>query len=251
MRISAKELIGVVGIALLCFGRLAIGQSIISSPGTNAVTYTGNYSTIFNNQDGSFGAGTYSAVINGTGSSSGIICDDYKDEITSGEQWSANAYQAQSLASGNVSNTLFGSTVGLTGYAEVATLVNMMFSGGTAFGNISGIKQAEISAAIWDITTSGGIKGLDSNALALVTAVESEYGGNTSAATSYLATMTDLWILTPTASEPGRPQEMWVAVPEGGAAVMYFLLAGAFCFGAMFFRHRNEPVSRGTSDLFS
>jgi hypothetical protein len=248
---SAREVIGIVGIALLCFEGSALGQSIVSSPGINVITYTGNYSAVFSNNDGSVGAGTYGAVINGTASSSGIICDDYNDEIFSGEQWKADAYQASSLASGSVSKTLFGNPVGLTGYAEVATLVNMMFSGGTTFGNISGVKQAEISSAIWDITTSGGIDGLDSNALALVKAVENEYNGNASAATSYLATMRNLWILTPTAPEPGRPQEMWVEVPEGGSAVMYLLLAGVFCFGAMFFRHRNQPVRSETPALLS
>ena len=240
MRMNANELMGVIGIALLSLGSLASAQNIILSPGTNAVTYTGNYSAIFSNQDESVGAGTYSAAINGTASSSGIICDDYNDEITSGEQWSAYGYQASSLASGNVSNTLFGGTIGLAGYAEVASLVSMMFSGSTIYGRITGVTQAELSSAIWDITTPGGIKGLDAKATMLVAAVEAVFSGNTSAASAYLAKMTNIWILTPTASEPNRPQEMWVAVPEGGAAVMYLLLAGAFCFGAMLFCSRSQ-----------
>jgi hypothetical protein len=251
MRISARKMLGVAGVALLCFGLPSRGQNLYSSPAINSVTFTGSETTIFSNQDGSVGAGTYGAVINGTASSSGIICDDYNDEITAGEQWSAHAYQATSLASGNISNTLFGSTVGLTGYAEVATLVSMMFSGGKTYGSITGVTQAELSSAIWDITTAGGIKGLDTNATKLVAAVKTAFSGNTSAATAYLATLTNLWILTPTASEPNRPQEMWVAVPEGGSELMYLLLAGAFCFGAMFFRHRNQPVRSESSDLLS
>jgi hypothetical protein len=38
----------------------------------------------------------------------------------------------------------------------------------------------------------------------------------------------------------GTPQEMWGNVPEGGAALLYLLLAGASCFGAMFFRSRDQ-----------
>jgi hypothetical protein len=251
MRINSKELVGVAGVALLCFGLSSHGQTLYSPSETNSVKFTGGETTTFTNQDGISGAGIYSAVINGTASSSGIICDDYNDEVTAGEQWSAHAYQATSLASGNISNTLFGSTVGLTGYAEVATLVSMMFSGSKTYGSVTGVTQAELSSAIWDITTAGGIKGLDTNAKKLVVAVEAAFSGNAPAATAYLATLTNLWILTPTASEPNRPQEMWVAVPEGGSNLMYLLLAGVVCFGSMFFRHRNQPVRSEPSDLLS
>ena len=143
--------------------------------------------------------------------------------------------------------------IGLTGYAEVATLVSMMF-GNTpnSYDGITGITQSELSSAIWDITTPGGINGLDANAKALVAAVESSYNGNVQAATTYLASLTNLWILTPkplTGVGSGEPQEMWtegLSFPEGGGGFMFLLLAGGSCLGAMFFKYRSRLASVDT-----
>jgi hypothetical protein len=244
MKIKAGGLGTIASAALLCLGLPSFGQTVVS------VDFTGGYSTTFANSSGDFGAGIYTGTINGA-SSPGIICDDFNDDVTSGEKWNAKAYEASSLASGNIGSTLFGNTIGLTGYAEVATLVSMMF-GNTpnSYGGITGITQSEIASAIWDITTPGGINGLDAKATALVAAVEAAFSGNVSKATTYLATLTNLWILTPdplTGVGSGEPQEMWtegLKVPEGGAAFMFLLLAGASCFGAMFFKYRSRPGNR-------
>jgi hypothetical protein len=247
MKVKAGGLATIASAALFCLELTASGQTVVS------VDFTGGYSTTFANSSGDFGAGIYTGTING-GSSPGIICDDFNDEVTAGETWKAKAYEASSLASGNIGGTLFGNTIGLTGYAEVATLVSMMF-GNTpnSYGGITGISQSELAAAIWDITTPGGITGLDAKAKALVAAVELSFNGNVSKATSYLATLTNLWILTPdplTGVGSGEPQEMWtenLSVPEGGAAIMFLLLAGASCFGAMFFKYRNQIGSHETA----
>jgi len=239
MKMNAGMLATIAG-AALCLGLPAFGQTVVS------VDFTGGYSTTFSNSSGDFGAGVYTGTINGA-ASPGIICDDFNDEVTSGEKWNAKAYQASSLASGNIGSTLFGNSIGLSGYAEVATLVSMMF-GNTpnSYGGITGITQSELAAAIWDITTPGGISGLDAKAKALVAAVELTFGGKTSLAKTYLATLTNLWILTPdpmTGVGSGEPQEMWtenLSMPEGGAAFMFLLLAGGSCFGAMFFKYRSQ-----------
>jgi hypothetical protein len=247
MKIKAGGLATIAGAALLCLGLPAFGQKDVS------VDYTGGYSTTFANSSGNYAAGIYTATINGA-SSPGIICDDFNDEVTSGEKWNAKAYQASSLASGNIGSTLFGNTIGLTGYAEVATLVSMMFSNSpNSYGGITGITQSELASAIWDITTPGGISGLDLKAKALVAAVELAFNGNVSKATTYLATLTNLWILTPdpkTGVGSGEPQEMWTKglnVPEGGAPFMFLLLAGASCFGAMYVKYRSQLLKRETA----
>jgi hypothetical protein len=238
MRVSTARIATLAASLSLFAGLSAFGQTIVS------VDYTGGYSTTWGNSGGDYGAGIYTATINGAPSASGIICDDFNDDITSGETWNAKAYQVSSLvSSGNLGNTLFGNTIGVTGYAEVATLVSMMFSGGTSYGGVTGITQAELSSAIWDITTAGGITGLDSKALALVAAVKSAFGGNAAAATAYLASLTNLWILTPTPTGPGEPQEMWTEVAEGGAALMYLLLASLFCGWAFFLRNRERVTA--------
>jgi len=221
---------------VFCAGMSAFGQTIVS------VEYTGGYSTTW---DG-YAAGIYTGDVVGAPSSSGIICDDFNDTVTSGEKWNAKAFQVSTLvSSGNLDNTLFGKSIGVTGYAEVATLVSMMFSGSKTYGSIGGITQAEIASAIWDITTPGGIKGLNATALSLVNAIEKAFNGKTTAATNYLASLTNLWILTPATLGKGEPQEMWtegLSMAEGGAPLMYLALAMLFC-GWAFFRRTRDRIS--------
>lgn len=237
MKVSSARTALFVALLALCGCLPAFGQGVVS------VQYTGGYSTTWGNSSGTYGAGIYTATINGA-PSAGIICDDFKDEVTSGETWNAKAYQVSTLvSSGNLGNTLFGSTIGVTGYAEVATLVSMMFGGITSYSNLTGINQAELSSAIWDITTPGGITGLDSTATALVTAVEKAFNNNVSGATTYLASLTNLWIMTPTPQGPGQAQEMWtqnLALPEGGAGLIYVMLAALFCGAALYLRDRQQ-----------
>jgi hypothetical protein len=236
MKFSLRGIAVQTSILLACASLPAFAQTSVS------VKFTGGYSTVWGNSSGEYGAGIYSGDINGTPSASGIICDDFKDEIYNGESWTANAFQVSTLvSSGNLDNTMFGSTIGVTGYAEVATLVSMMFSGTTTYGSLTGITQAELASAIWYLTAPGGIPGLDSTATALVAAVEAAFSGNVSAAESYLSTLTNLWILTPTPLGPGEPQEMWtesLSVPEGGAASLYLLLAMLTCGCGFFARAR-------------
>jgi hypothetical protein len=242
MKKKALGVGAIVALVILCFGLPALAQDDVS------VQFTGGYSTTWSNSGGDYDAGIFTAKINGK-SSHGIVSDDFNNEITSGETWGASAIQASSLTSSNIGETLFGNTIGITGYAEVATLVSMMFNDRTSYHGITGITQAELSSAIWDITTTGGISGLDANAQALVAAVEAAYKGDSSKAQAYLAKLTNLWILTPTSQGPGEAPEFWtkgLAVPEGGTPLLYLLLAGISCFGALLFNNKDR-VGRGIS----
>ena len=242
MKARVEGLVAAAGLALLCLSVPALGQQTVS------VDFTGGYSAVW----GNWGAGVYSANISnisGSPVTSGMICDDFNDEIYTNETWSAHAYQASSLTSSNIGETLFGSSIGLTGYAEVATLASMMFGGSSTYGSITGITQADLSAAIWYITSGSGGKlggvSLTATELNLVAAVESAFNGKLSKAQSYLAGLTNLWILNPISGSQnplndGRPQEMWVEAPEGGAALAYLLLGGLFCFGALLKRRRDQ-----------
>jgi len=231
--LTSKSTVLLAGAAIFCIGFSTVARA------ENLVTFTGGYTTTFSNRDGDFGAGIYSANIDGMPSSSGIICDDYRDEIATNETWNANAYQVSSLTAANLGETLFGNTIGFSGYAEVATLASMMFNNDSTFGFLSGITQSELASAIWDITTPGGIHGLDPRAKILVAFVKASFSGRSTAAQSYLSSLTNLWILTPN-PHPGfglEPQEMFIRglnVPEGGAPLLYLLLAALACLGAMF-----------------
>ncbi len=209
--------------------------------------------------DGNVATGFYDGSINnvnvGPGySSPGMVCDDYFDHITTGENWTATGYQVSSLNASNIGNTLFGGATGwgslgfssgVQGYEALAYLVNDMFTNGV--GNAA--LQSSISQALWYLTsnavTCGSIllSSLDSTAQGLVAYVQKI--SNLSA----LSTYTNLWLYTQPFN-PNGPQEMWgeipILVPEGSAALMYLLLAGVSCMGAFLFRSRSPRVRRET-----
>jgi hypothetical protein len=200
-------------------------------------------------------AGSYTGTIDGAKTT--FVCDDYADHIGWGEVWTATKVQASTLTAENVASlTLFGSAIGITGYAEVATLIEMMYNKVTSYGSLSGITQADLSAAIWAITgqwSSSNNASLWNRMSALekelVAAVEAAFTGNDEKAEAYLSTLTDLWILVPDPMSASaynrktdpttRPQEVWTRVPEGGASLAYLLLGAIFCIGALRYGRRN------------
>ena len=197
--------------------------------------------------EGSVATGFYDGSINnvnvGPGQGSpGMICDDYYDNITSGEHWAATSYQVSTLNAGNIGSTLFGGAAGwgsvfgltgLQGYAVLAYLANDMFTSGVGHPDV----QSSISQALWYISSAASgrsfaIGGLDSQAQALVAAA-------LAACNDPLSMYSGLWLYTKPFN-PAGPQEMFgqIPVPEGGSAMVYLLLAGLSCFGAMFYSRR-------------
>lgn len=242
MKSRAIAYMATAGAMLICFGASSNAQSVVN------VQYTGSYSTTWANSDGDYGAGLYSGTVNGA-ATPGIICDDFNDEITNGESWQAKAYNASQLSATDpatgkpyLDDTLFGSTIGFNGYAEMAMLVSALFNGSSTVMGIGGLTQAELASIIWDIGTGGTLKGLDVKSLLVLGLMQVYFNTNSGAAQAYLNSLTNLWILTPDPKGVvGEPQEMWtenLSVPEGGAALLYLLLAGASCFGGMFMQRR-------------
>jgi hypothetical protein len=244
MKSRALAFAALAAVASLCLAHPAYGQDDVT------VNFSGGGSTtwIGPNPDGSGNIDVYAGIYNGTvsgipGANPGIICDDYQDSVTAGETWTATALNAASLNSSNIDQTLFGATIGLEGYAEVATLVSYMFNGK------SGYTQAELSSAIWYITSVGNASlsanlwnALDASAQALVKSLQKEFGGNLSAAEAALAGFSNLWVLTPSPEGAGEPQEMWVSAAEGGAAALYLLFAAFSCCGALYLKRRRQPA---------
>jgi hypothetical protein len=243
MRPKGIAYIAIAGAMLLSFGAVAFAQSGVT------VKFTGSDTGSWDGDD----AGIYGATMNGS-SSSGMISDDYNNQISSGESWKANAYQASQLTAIDPStgmpyldDTLFGSKIGFAGYAEMAMLVSAMFSGNSTVLGISGLTQAELTSVIWDIGTGGKLTlSLDLKSLALYLALQVYFA--THSATAYLNSMTNLWILTPQSSSGA---EMWAAnmsVPEGGAALLYLLFAGGTCFGGLYMqKNKLQPKRVRTS----
>lgn len=218
---------------------LALSMVPIAAAQTNvSMSFNGSYSAVSCiGPDGCVGAGLYGGTINGVNVGSGqsvpgMICDDYFDNITTNETWTASGVQVSSLNSGNIGSlTLFGSKIGVNGYTEVAFLANMML---TSPGTVD---QAAISEAIWFIT--GGSSTVNGGKL---TGDALTYFNQAVAAlkTTSLSQYANLYLYMPTPQGPGEAQEMFslVSVPEGGTALSYLLLTGLCCFGAIRFRRK-------------
>ena len=204
--------------------------------------------------EGSVATGFYDGSINNVNvgpeqQSPGMICDDYYDNITTGEHWMATGYQVSTLNAGNIGQTLFGNAnshwsavvsgwTAIQGYQALAYLANDMFHNGA--GNSA--LQSSISQAMWYLTSAAigrPIGGLDSTAQGLVNYVENIQNDPA------LSTYAGLFLYTQP-FVPTGPQEMWgeIPVPEGGSALMYLLLAGITCFGAMFYSRRETAIGR-------
>ena len=235
-----KLRIGIISAAVivvaLSFAPLVAGQT------STSMSFDGTYSAVSCiGPEGCVGAGLYGGTINGVTVGAGqavpgMICDDYFDNITSGETWTATGVSAASLNLGNIASlTLFGGTIGVAGYTEVAYLANQML---TSTG-LTSAQQGAISEAIWFITSGGHSGALGATALSYLNCALAAY----KAGTISLSQFANLYLYTPCPKgATGEPQEMWslVAVPEGGAAMGYLLLAGLCCFGAMFLRSRRQ-----------
>jgi hypothetical protein len=267
MRSRFLSLVAIAG-SVLCLGTPAFGQDVtidftgVANPSVQAL---GAY------------AGFYTGSVNGVTDNPGFICDDYNNEIfLPSESWQATATSFSSLVSGGSVNmqalntTMFGSTIGLAGYAAIANLASQMAAAVSMPNSVQ--LQADISAAIWYIGSVNSVSpnttvpftSLDAGAQALVDEMLSMYGPFGSASDTDQSAIAELegsslWLYTPTGQDitPASdaqylPQEFVgnvavvdpppVAAPEGGAPLMYLLLAGAACFGAMYFRFRSQPV---------
>lgn len=255
-RIRVGSLVTVVGTVLLCLGIPVFGQNV-----------TINFNGIVNPSVQALGAyaGYYTGTVNGVASQPGFICDDYNNNIfLPSESWQATATSFASLVTPGgtptvaLSTVLFGNTIGVSGYAAIAYLSNLMAS-----TPASG--QGDISAAIWYIGSIGSgtlsLSSLDSVAQGYVTSLLGAgsmfgaVGANTTAAVNELEA-SSLWIYTPTGAgiiPVGYPfpQEFVGSVavlpsPEGGAPILYLLLALIACGGAIFVHRRKQF---GTSKL--
>lgn len=223
---------------------------IASSQTTVPTSFDGYYSAVScAGPEGCVGAGLYGGTINGVNvgpgnAVGGMICDDYFDNITTGEHWTASGISAGSLNAGNIGTTLFGAAMGsaaIQDYTEIAYLVTQMF-----LPSSSSSQQAALSEAIWYITSGGksSTEPLSATALGFLNVAIAAWNNGKGINLSEFA---NLYIFTPTSWTGGRPQEMWseVSVPEGGATLAYVFMAGLACFGAMVLRSRRQMSARG------
>jgi hypothetical protein len=236
-------------VALLCFAGRAFAQVgvTLTAPNPNYYYYDTNY-----NEDVS--VGPYVATVNNVANQA-VICDDYSDAVTVGEHWNASEMNFSNLSMSTLGNTMWGATDGsnattLNLYLEAAWLAEKLI-GANSLPNNNAIVAA-IQYAMWGIfnasALSGGPPGSgQTSASYWVTMAQQALQGGLSA-----SEFSNLDILTPLnvkgsacEANSGCAQEYLVVVTaEGGTAAMYLLLAAIACFGAMFFRSRQNPVKR-------
>lgn len=231
-------LAAIVGAAALSFAVPAFGQVSNFS-----LQLTGVEGVVYPESDAY--AGFYYGTIN-AGPTTTMICDDYFTDIPLPYSWTATALAAPAIQA-NLGSTKFGNSLApnaLTDYAEIATLVELMF-----VPTETAAQRADISGAIWSIADQGkGPLPLDAGSSEDILWAENYVGSN---AAGVLAADTNLTLYTP--SPLSASQEFWVdpkettTVPEGGAALLYLLLAGAACFGAMVLSPRKRFGSRASA----
>lgn len=218
----------VVGIALLCIAPCALAQQTLELTGVNGNNYAGIY------------IGPYDIQVGGpSGSTYGMICDDFNDDIHIGSTWQANPV---SVSASTLSQTLFGSqSNALVGYQEAAAL-----SYAILFGNQGATNNALMQYAVWAIFSPTQVQNwLKANDGANYAADWATIKGWISwASTQSPSLLSKFVVWTPQYCQSGAcgGQEFFQYVPEGGAALMYLLLAGASCFGAMWIRSRRPMV---------
>jgi len=239
MKTRVRCLAAVIAVALVCFALPAYGQN-------SSLSFNGGYQgdVWCGGSEGCVATGFYDGTINGQqvgpggAGGLGMICDDYNHNIYTGESWTANGIDAANLNMSNIGKTQFGSIIGLTGYTELAYVVNLMFT-----TNPSSAQQSVFSQVLWAITGGVQFSQMTSAAQTLYTWLVNNAGSLPS-----LSTYTNLMLYTPSNQTMNGPQEMWgeLMAAEGGTALMYLLLAGVACFGVMF-HSRSQRAKRAVA----
>src|ERR1700723_176928 len=243
----------------------AVAQTSVTLTGVQGSSWDGVYMS------------PYYATVNGAQNTT-VICNDFADESYLNSTWSANSTSFSNLSS-NLGNTLWGSyyeskgyTAGaiMTMYDEAAWLTLGLL--GQAGGSTS---QAAYSFAVWAVFDPNSVlswlktagdtamcnavfgtgnncasSNVTKNSSSLLWLAQQNYmnGGSYSnlAILTPLVQVAGKWVgCTPSLGGSGGncpAQEFFEMVPDGGSALMYLLLAGIFCFGAMWIRSRGAVV---------
>lgn len=215
-------------VALLCLAPCALAQETLTLKGVAGYDSYG------------FGTGPYSIQV-GTGSTYNMICDDFTHDIQIGDSWTANPLRVDGTGS-NIGTALFGGqSNALAEYKEAAYLsYAILFNTG-----LGGNTNDNLQLAVWAIFNPAAVKNVvGATEWSVIQGIISAYA---SSGTLALLQNFTIWVPvsgTCSGSANCAGQEFFQYVPEGGAAFLYLLLAGASCAGAMFLRSRNRGSSR-------
>ena len=221
---STQKWWGLTAVAVLCFASSAFANS-----GTLTMTSAGN-----NVLHGVY-VGPYYATVNGVANTP-VICDDFADDSVVGHTWNFTANTFSTLGS-----ALWGSQ---TSYYEAAAWLTVQMLSLNKDPN-NATQVAYLSYAIWSLFDKGALNGLSSTQLAGVNYWINQIPSNlTPSQFSNFVLLTPQGCTNGPGSCPG--QEFFMVTPEGGSAMMYLLLAGLACFGALLFKRRGQIPASGS-----
>jgi hypothetical protein len=255
----------VVAAALMSLAPLAVAQGSMTLTGVQGSAWDGVYMS------------PYYATVNGAQNTT-VICNDFADESYLNSTWNINSTSFANLSASTLGNTLWGSYYESSqgGKLSATTIINMYDQAawltlgllGQAGGSTS---QAEYSFAVWAVFDPNSVLTWLKNAgdTAMCNAV---FGTGNNCASTHITqnsssllwmaqqnymngNYSNLTILTPLVEVAGQwvvctpsmgggggncpAHEFFQLVPEGGSALMYLLLAGISCFGAIWIRSRS------------
>ena len=195
-----------------------------------------------------------------------VICDDFGDNSWPNSTWNATTTSFSSINGSNTSWGLAGANTSL--YGAVGYLVGQVLSAPSG-----SLQQIVDSFELWAIFDPSGVQqylattNAGAGALISTSALCSEIFGSCTAAAALnpggllgalesenlSAGSFNMVVLSPNNSNGSlcvagkdncAAQEfIYVSVAEGGTALAYLLLAGLFCFGAMYVKKSRQQVA--------
>jgi hypothetical protein len=219
---SIQKWWGAAVLALLCFAPCAFANSSLTMTGAG------------NNVMGGVYVGPYYATVSGVANTA-VICDDFADDSYIGHSWNYTAHNFSTLGS-----SLWGSQT--SNYDAAAWLTLQMLSLNSNPGNATQVGY--LSFAIWSLFDKGALNGLNLTQLGGVNTWLGKVPSNLTP-----GQFANFILLTPQGCTAGScpGQEFMQVMPEGGSSVMYLLLAGLSCSGAMLFRRRRQVSATGSN----
>jgi hypothetical protein len=203
--------------------------------------------------------GPYNATNTTTGGSMQVICDDFRDE----SNYNNYTYTQTSFTnlSSSLGSTLWGSVLLGQGYSSnyIIGLYDQAAWLATGMMNLSSTQQAYYAFALWAVFDPTDVLNYLRNA-GDTSACNAIFGGHQNCSSSstvmaggilYAAQQnymngdySNLVLLTPIGCSPTgcQEQEFFEFVPEGGSALLYLMLAGIACLGAVWQSRRGTGM---------
>jgi len=193
--------------------------------------------------------GEYIAPYSANNGQLSLVCDDIKDNQYVGVPYQFNVNNYSNIKTGSATNVMFGAAQNAAALYQAAAYLAIELVHTPS-------QAAYLTFAIWDVFDDAAVKAQmlaygDSAGYASVLSYVSN--ALSIAPTEALSYYSSVLVFTPVGctgdgtkhcTQNGQGvQEFFEVMPEGGSAAAYLLLAGIFCFGAMF--HSRRLASMG------